>query len=85
MEGNKIPADFQLSQIRIPMSIHYSADDAITNAANVETLLRKLNNSEMFVQFLNETQFNHFDFIWGTNTSALVYTKILKFFYNYTN
>lgn len=83
MDDSEVPKDFELSQIKIPISIHYSTADALARPQDVERLISKLNASEMFVQAINDIQFNHFDFVWGKNANSLVYSRILQFFNKY--
>ncbi|XP_031617336.1 lipase 1-like [Contarinia nasturtii] len=82
MDNFKIPDDFPLSQITIPMSIHYSVVDQLAAAPDVEKLITKLKNSKLFIQRINKA-FNHVDFVWSMNAASLIYSKILTFFENY--
>lgn len=81
MVGNEIPADFDLSRITSPISLHFSPIDSFTSAIDVDKLTQKLKNSVVLVQQVNE--FNHVDFITGINAATIVYPEILKFFNNY--
>ncbi|XP_031626275.1 lipase 3-like [Contarinia nasturtii] len=80
MRDSKVPSDFDLSKIRVPISLHYSPNDKLSNSADVEKLIPKLNNSLALTQVVNQTEFNHIDFIWGKDAAKLVYSVILSFF-----
>lgn len=70
--------DIPLSQITIPLTIHYSTADIIADETDVKNLLTKL-NSVIFIQRIDD-KFNHIDFAWSMNSARLVYSKILKIF-----
>lgn len=79
--GTTVPSDFPLHQITVPISVHYSATDHLTDPTDVERLIPKLCGSrDLFVQKLNTSAFNHIDFVWGIHAAEVVYTKILNFF-----
>lgn len=80
---SEIPDDFELSRIKIPISLHYSTADALTRPPDIKRLISKLNTSEVFVQAINGIQFNHFDFVWGMNAASMVYSEVLNFFNKY--
>lgn len=77
--GSDIPSDFDLAQITVPISLHFSPNDALTNPIDVHRLIPQL-DSLAFVQEINETKFNHMDFVYGKNTAKIVYSLILDFF-----
>lgn len=72
------PQDFPLSNIEIPISLHYSTGDIIADAEDVEILIPKLKNV-IFTQRI-DAAFNHLDFVWSPNSVSLVYSKILDLF-----
>lgn len=75
--GSEIPLDFDLSKIRVPISLHFSPNDPFTNPIDVHRLIRQL-KSLAFVQKIDG--FDHVDFIWSSQAVSLVYSKILAFF-----
>ncbi|XP_055307113.1 lipase 3-like [Sitodiplosis mosellana] len=83
MDGSKIPDDFNLSRIDVPISLHYSPIDKFTNPKDVSRLISKLNHTLAFVQTVDSPQFNHIDFVWGKHAASIVYSKILEFFSKY--
>lgn len=82
MRGSKVPPDFNLSKINIPINLLYSTSDSIANLETINKLLPKLQKNIVRVQVINET-FDHIDFIWSKNSAFRIYTKILKFFNKY--
>ncbi|XP_055310951.1 lipase 3-like, partial [Sitodiplosis mosellana] len=77
--GSDIPRDFNFSQITAPMSFHYSPVDTFTDTTDEDRLTSQI-KSIAFVQVINETKFNHIDFVWGIHAAPLVYSRILEFF-----
>lgn len=76
-----VPEDFPLDKITAPLSIHYSPVDSFTDPKDMNRLISKLINvSDLHVQVINDTLFNHADFIWGINAADLVYSDVIKFF-----
>lgn len=83
MKGLKIPPDFQLSRVTVPLSLHYSTEDILADATDAKRLIPKLKNAKVYVQEINDRKFNHIDFVWGMHSASLIYSKILKFFDKY--
>lgn len=83
MNTSRIPDDFDLSRIKVPLSLHYSPIDKFTNRKDVNRLILKLNHTLAFVQTVESPQFNHMDFVWGKHAASIVYSKILDFFAKY--
>lgn len=81
MHDSHIPADFELWQISVPISIHFSPVDRFTNPADIDRLIPLLNNSLVRAQTVHE--FNHGDFVNGIHAASFVYSEILKFFNDY--
>lgn len=82
MDSSKIPDDFELSRINIPISLHYSPIDKFTNPTDVNRLISKLSHTIDFVQTV-DSPFNHMDFVWSKYAVSIVYSKILDFFSKY--
>ena len=76
------PTDFPLSRITAPISIHFSASDRLISVQDIEKLTSKMKNVA-YVQYINETRFNHVDYYLDTRIHSIVYSKILKFFQSY--
>lgn len=79
-----IPSDFPLHQITVPISLHYSTIDKISNPKDVKKLISKLNGTtNLHVQENN--RLNHIDFMWGKHAAEIVYSDIIKFFAQISN
>ncbi|XP_055322513.1 lipase 3-like [Sitodiplosis mosellana] len=81
MDSSDIPADFDLSRINVPISLHYSPIDKFTNPTDVNRLITKLDHTVQFVQRVDTH--GHMDFVWGKYAVTVVYSKILEFFAKY--
>lgn len=82
IDGFPFPCDFDFSKVTVPISLHYSPVDTLTNPKDVNRLIPKLKSIKL-VQTLNKTEFNHMDFVWGIHAVSLVYSSILQFFESY--
>lgn len=70
--------NFRVEEITVPTSLHYSTDDPISNAIDVNRLIPMLSGTaDLFVQEVSG--FNHLDFCRGVNAHRDVYPTILKF------
>lgn len=82
MRGFKVPPNFNLSEINIPISIHYSTSDTMASPPNEIKLISKLQKNIVHVQAIHEI-FDHIDFISSKNAASLVYSEIIKFLERY--
>lgn len=80
----KTPKDFPIHQITAPISIHYSPTDPHTNPLDIEKLRLNLQNV-INIQEINDVTFNHVDFIWGSYTHEIVYSRIYELLKNQIN
>lgn len=78
-EGKEIPRNFDLSRITTPLTLHFSPVDKLTNPTDVRRLVSEL-RSVVYVQEINDADFNHMDFLWGIHPATTIYPKILAFF-----
>lgn len=74
-----IPSDFPLHRITVPISLHYSTVDRISNPTDVKKLISKLNGTNNLHVQVNG-RLNHIDFMWGKHAAKIVYSDIIKFF-----
>lgn len=79
MTGLEVPRDFEFSKITTPISLHYSVNDRLTNATDVEILMPKLKNV-IFSQRIDTPKINHKDFLSSNLSASLIYSNILKIF-----
>lgn len=75
--GQKEPPGYDMSKIRVPMSIFYGEDDEIGDPADVGHLL-----TELPAPYLNHveeiTGYTHLDFVWGMDAHVRLYPKVLE-------
>lgn len=79
--SDPVPNDFSLEKITAPISLHYSPVDSFTDPIDINRLISKLTSaSDLHVQVIDGTAFNHADFIWGIKAAEIVYSDIIQFF-----
>lgn len=83
MEDSKVTPDFELWRITALIQAIHSSADRFATPKDVNLLLDKLTNSLKSVYFINETDFNHIDYLWGKDAADMVYSKMLNFFESY--
>lgn len=77
-------ANFQLNQITVPIFIHYSTIDTLSDSTDVKQLITELTGSrEFYVQTIDNGEFDHIDFVWGIHAADVVYSEIINFFANF--
>ena len=75
--GSFSPPAYNLQNIRAPVSIHYSSNDWLSDVRDVHLLSQNLGNltGKFLVQ---DSRFNHLDFIWANDVETLVYRKMFN-------
>lgn len=82
--SNSVPVNFRVDRITVPISLHYSKNDAVANLKDVYRLIPMLTETKcLYKQMIND--FNHLDFIHGVNAANIVYSQILAFFSQHTS
>ncbi|XP_055317675.1 lipase 1-like [Sitodiplosis mosellana] len=77
--GSNVPPEFPISRITAPISFHLTTSDSLINVEYTTGMASKFQNV-VDVQVINESAFNHIDYLWGIHAKSLVYSKILKIF-----
>lgn len=80
--GSRTPSDFPLSRITAPVSLHFSSTDRLISVKDIKKLTSKMKNV-VYVQYINQTRFNHADYYLDTRIYSIVYSKVLKVFQDY--
>lgn len=80
-QGPEIPPDFNLTNVIVPVSLHYSPGDTLADPDDVHRLIPRLSNVS-FVQEINET-YSHVDFLWSKNNPTILYPLIIDFLNKY--
>lgn len=76
------PPVYDLSKIRVPVSLHYGQNDALTVPKDVERLYKELGNPIGKFKVPND-KFAHLDFVWAKDGKRLVYDKIVSLMERY--
>lgn len=71
------PPDYNLKNVRAPVAIYYSENDWLANIKDVHRLLQTLPNV-VKSYLVPHKEFNHIDFLWGTDTPILLYHELLQ-------
>lgn len=76
------PPSYNLKNVTVPVSLHYSDNDRLAPYKNVKFIAEKLPNliGLFRVPF---KMFNHIDFMWGNDARYLVYSQALKILNKY--
>ncbi|CAL7942702.1 unnamed protein product [Xylocopa violacea] len=74
--GKIHPPDYDLANVKIPVYIYYSTNDALVNAQDTHELYNALPNAQMFL--VMSKYFTHLDFVWGKHANVWVYNQILS-------
>lgn len=79
-EGSEPPRNFDLLRITAPTIMHFAPTDVFASAIDINRLIAELKNCLAYVNNINQTEFNHVDFIWDPDAYELVYLKTIAFF-----
>lgn len=71
------PPEYDLSNIKTPISIYYAENDAIAPVKGVLQLAKSLPNL-VGLHAIPLKTFNHFDFTWGLDANRLLYDDIVR-------
>ncbi|XP_031631889.1 lipase 1-like, partial [Contarinia nasturtii] len=78
MVDSSVTPNFELGRIRAPIMTIHSTTDRFATPQDVDYIMSMINNSMKYVHLINDTEFNHIDFLWGIDAPQLVYSKILR-------
>lgn len=71
------PPDYHLENVKVPVAVYYSENDWLVTPKDIPTLFEKLPNL-VKTYLVPHKEFNHIDFLWGTDASILVHQEILE-------
>ncbi len=75
--GRFTPPNYNLGNVRAPVSLYYSLNDLLSEPVDVATLWHGLGNPVHKVQ-INDPRFNHFDYVWAIDQKPLVYDRVVS-------
>ncbi|XP_071452852.1 lipase 1-like [Hetaerina americana] len=71
------PPLYILTRVEVPVYIHYAPNDPISTEMEARTLYDIFPNSQGIFP-VPSSSFSHFDFLWGQNTTVLLYERLLE-------
>ncbi|XP_063386017.1 lipase 3-like [Cydia fagiglandana] len=71
--GSEQPPKYQMSAVRVPVTLYYSTEDWLAQPADVEQLRSELPRAESY----QVPQFSHLDFQFSKNAPAAVYQRLI--------
>ncbi|XP_029160371.1 lipase 3-like [Nylanderia fulva] len=82
IHNSRAPPHYELKEIKVPISLHYSENDWLANVKDVEKLYSELGNP--YGKFLvPDKKFNHLDYMWAKDVKPLLYDQILSLMENF--
>lgn len=74
--GQRTPPDYNLKSCKVPVILIYADGDTLVDARDVKHLHNKLPN-KLKAYRVNDTTFDHADFVWANDVKELVYDFIV--------
>ena len=71
------PPDYNLDNVKVPVAVYYSETDWLVTTKDIHMLFDKLPNL-VKTYLVPHKQFNHIDFLWGTDAGILMYQEVIK-------
>lgn len=82
--GSATPPNYNLSQLKAPVYLHYSQQDPFVYPEDMERLYTELGGPVTKVLVPDPT-FSHADFMWGINAKELVFDRAIDIMKSYDN
>lgn len=79
--GSLTPPNYNLGNVRAPVSLYYSLNDWLAEPVDIDTLWRALRNPVHKIR-IADPRFNHFDYVWAIDQRILVYDRIVSIMRN---
>ncbi|XP_058794705.1 lipase 3-like [Phymastichus coffea] len=80
--GSLTPPSYSLTNVKVPIALHYSGNDLISSSIDVEKLLSKLPNPIGKFQ-VSDRKFSHLDYLWAKDVKTLLYDQIMSIMLRY--
>lgn len=75
--GRLTPPNYNLGNVRAPVSLYYSSNDLLSEPVDVDQLWNKLRNPVHKIR-IADPRFNHFDYVWAIDQKTLVYDRVVS-------
>ncbi|VVC86708.1 unnamed protein product [Leptidea sinapis] len=75
--GSAIPPNYNLSNIKNPVFLHFSEGDTRVAAVDVDRLYDELGGPKEKI-LVSQKTFSHVDFMWGTNARYYVFDRVIR-------
>lgn len=76
------PPNYNLGNVRAPVSLYYSSNDLLSEPVDVDKLWLGLSNPVHKIK-ITDPKFNHFDYIWAIDQRKLVYNRVISIMRSY--
>ncbi|XP_045029849.1 lipase 3 [Daphnia magna] len=68
---------YDLSKVTVPVYLFYGASDYLSTSKDVTWLSQRLPNVKELIK-VDDTHYNHFDFLWAKDNNRLIYNKMFS-------
>lgn len=75
--GSPSPPEYNLENVKVPVNLIYSDDDAVVSPTDVKRLLKRLPNVKS-VKYIQNEGWQHFDFLWSLHVKKFINDEVLK-------
>ncbi|CAL1688828.1 unnamed protein product [Lasius platythorax] len=82
VRNSRISPDYDVKNIKVPVSLHYSKNDWLANVKDVEKLYSELGNP-YGIFLVKDKKFNHLDYMWAKDAKTLLYDQIISLMKNF--
>lgn len=74
--GQMTPPDYHLNKVIAPVYLHYADNDWLAHPLDVDRIENNIGNMKAKIK-ADLPMFNHIDFMWGIDSTTLIYEPIL--------
>ncbi|XP_014213302.1 lipase 3-like [Copidosoma floridanum] len=82
MYNSSVPPNYDISQIRVPVAVFWSENDWTVVKEDVYHFYEQL-SFKLGIYKVEDSLFNHFDFLWGMNAPETLYANMLNVMNDY--
>ncbi|KAL1430840.1 hypothetical protein MTO96_014701 [Rhipicephalus appendiculatus] len=82
--GQRVPAEYRLSNVRTDVGIFWSRGDHVITPLNVQELIRELGPRVKLDHFIKDPYYTHAHFLISLNNADVLFGRLLAFLERYT-